>query len=63
MLHYLKFANYFLTTLLGITAVLFAQYWILFGFGFFIAFYIIGDTFFGEDLSQPNLTTSRWPWR
>ncbi len=59
MLHYLKFANYFLTTLLGITAVLFAQYWILFGFGFFIAFYIIGDTFFGEDLSQPNLT-KKW---
>lgn len=59
MFHYLKFANYFITTLFGVSAVLFAQHWILVGFGIFIAFYIIGDTFFGEDLSQPELT-KKW---
>lgn len=59
MFHYLKFTNYFITTLLGVAAVLLAQYWILLGFGVFIIFYIVGDTFFGEDLSQPNLT-KKW---
>ena len=59
MFHYLKFTNYFITTLLGITTVLLGQYWILLGFGVFIIFYIVGDTFFGEDLSQPNLT-NKW---
>jgi hypothetical protein len=59
MFHYLKFANYFITTLLGISTIVLAQHWILFGFGIFIAFYIIGDTFFGEDLSQPNLN-KKW---
>ncbi|MFT4746870.1 MAG: hypothetical protein ACI8XG_000947 [Congregibacter sp.] len=59
MFHYLKFANYFITTLLGISTIFFAQYWILFGFGIFIAFYVIGDMFFGEDLSQPNLN-KKW---
>jgi alkane 1-monooxygenase len=59
MFHYLKFTNYFITTLLGVSTVLFAQHWILFGFCIFIAFYIIGDTFFGEDLSQPKLT-KKW---
>lgn len=59
MFHYLKFANYFFTTLLGVSAVLFAQHWIVVGFVIFIAFYIIGDTFFGEDLSQPELT-KKW---
>jgi alkane 1-monooxygenase len=57
--HYLKFTNYFITTLLGVSAVLLAQYWILFGFGIFIIFYIVGDTFFGEDLSQPKFT-KKW---
>jgi len=57
--HYLKFTNYFITTLLGVSAVLLAQYWILFGFGIFIIFYVVGDAFFGEDLSQPNLT-KKW---
>jgi alkane 1-monooxygenase len=59
MFHYLKFTNYFITTLLGVSSVLLAQYWILLGFGVFIIFYIVGDTFFGEDLSQPNLT-KKW---
>lgn len=59
MFHYLKFTNYFITTLLGVSSVLLAQYWILFGFGVFIIFYIVGDTFFGEDLSQPKLT-KKW---
>ena len=59
MFHYLKFTNYFITTLLGVSAVLLAQYWILLGFGIFIIFYIVGDTFFGEDLSQPNLN-NKW---
>jgi len=59
MFHYLKFTNYFITTLLGVSSVLLAQYWILLGFGVFIIFYIVGDAFFGEDLSQPNLT-KKW---
>ena len=59
MFHYLKFTNYFITTLLGVSSVLLAQYWILVGFAVFIIFYIVGDAFFGEDLSQPNLT-KKW---
>ncbi len=55
MFHYLKFANYFLSTLLGISTILLGQHWILVGFGIFVAFYVIGDAFFGEDMSQPKL--------
>ncbi|MBF7072952.1 alkane 1-monooxygenase [Glaciecola sp. MH2013] len=55
MLHYLKFANYFLSTMAGVTAILFAQHWILLGFAIFVVFYVLGDAFFGEDLSQPEL--------
>ena len=59
MFHYLKFANYFLSTLAGVCAVLFAQHWIIIGFAIFVAFYVIGDAFFGEDLSQPELKNKR----
>ena len=55
MFHYLKFANYFISTLLGISTVLLGQHWILVGFAVFVAFYVLGDAFFGEDMSQPKL--------
>ena len=59
MLHYLKFFNFYIAVLFGLTAIWIGGSAIYVGFGIYIAFYVLGDAFLGDDLSEPPLLNAR----
>jgi len=59
MLHYLKFFNFYIAVLIGLSAIWIGGYAIIIGFGVYIAFYVLGDALLGDDLSEPPLLNAR----
>lgn len=55
MLHYFKFFNFYFAVLFGLIAIWFGGNAIYLGFVVYIAFYVLGDAFLGDDLSEPPL--------
>jgi hypothetical protein len=55
MLHYIKFFHYFAIVLIACVFLLMANHYILIGFSIFIATYVLGDAFLGDDMSSPTL--------
>ena len=55
MFHYIKYLLYFVTVLGGIASLLFAQDYIYLGALCFVAYYVLGDIFLGDDKSTPTM--------
>ena len=52
--NHVKFFSYYIFSIAGIISVLAGEYWITIGYFCFQGFFIIGDAFFGDDLSTPD---------
>lgn len=51
---YLKFFSYYFIASIGCLCLLLGGAWVLLGYISLVLFFIIGDAFFGDDLSTPN---------
>ncbi|WP_394224114.1 alkane 1-monooxygenase [Alteromonas gracilis] len=59
MWHYLKFFNFYIAVLLGLSAIWLGGVYIIYGYLLYLAFYILGDALLGDDVSQPPLLNQR----
>ena len=59
MWHYLKFFNFYIAVLLGLSSIWLGNYFIVYGYALYLALYILGDALLGDDISEPPLLNQR----
>lgn len=66
LFNHLKFFSYYFCALVGMLTIVAGQQWIIIGFLCFMGFFVLGDAFFGDDLTTPDypfprlLTLALW---